>query len=168
MVKLENRGTSRRRRGARSTGRIVGIEASTGVLVPLRASSAGERHSVRVYWYRSRLSKGICYLHCFSFAPSSKRRPRGPTSLLHCSKVSARLVNRSLFPRFFSRFLRSSRALPRQRIFHRRSPLRESRIERFPVRAKGLQRAARVSSEAIPATSPRGQESTIQRDVRLC
>lgn len=30
------------------------------------------------YCYRSRRSEGICYVHCFSFAPSSKRRSRGP------------------------------------------------------------------------------------------
>lgn len=31
------------------------------------------------YCYRSRRSEGICYVHCFSFAPSSKRRSRGPS-----------------------------------------------------------------------------------------
>ena len=63
------------------------------------------------YRYRSRLSKGICYVHCFSFAPSSKRRSRGPTSLLQCSKVSVCLVDRSLFPRFFSPELSPKRVL---------------------------------------------------------
>lgn len=56
------------------------------------------------YCYWSRLSKGICYVYCFSFAPSSKRRSRGPTSLLHSALRYPRLVNRSLFPRFFPAF----------------------------------------------------------------
>lgn len=62
------------------------------------------RHSVSRYCYWSRLSKGICYVYCFSFAPSSKRRSRGPTSLLHSALRYPRLVNRSLFPRFFPAF----------------------------------------------------------------
>lgn len=56
------------------------------------------------YCYWSSLSKGICYVYCFSFAPSSKRRSRGPTSLLHSALRYPRLVNRSLFPRFFPAF----------------------------------------------------------------
>lgn len=62
------------------------------------------RYRVSRYCYWSRLSKGICYVYCFSFAPSSKRRSRGPISLLHSALRYPRLVDRSLFPRFFPAF----------------------------------------------------------------
>lgn len=83
------------------------------------------------YCYRSCRSEGICYVHCFSFAPSSKRRSRGPGIPFTGAKVSAahHLFSTPVFCSFsfplpsflpsasfpFSRvlFLRTPRGFPR-------------------------------------------------------